>query len=396
MFLPPSKSPPPDAPRPGGQRRPLRERILEALRYLSDEVDPRRVGGLGEAQAAGYVAGRLRRAEYAAAVQSFQAGAGEKAALILIALLGALGGGVAAATLIWPVPLPWLFLALLLVVLAIGLLLAEIEGPEPLRTVLRGRTSQSVVGGRAAAAREARLRVVVMAPLDGPPHVVLQRHGLLLLFGTLLVEGLALGGALLANSVQLAVVARLLAALCALLLLIMGAWSASRRTGRTPLPAIHGAGELAALLMIAEELEQLKTVEVWAVALGGVSAGHESVRALAERYPFSPADTRFINLHAINVGQPIFVTREGRLRERRSDRVLLALANETDAADIAIDAEPRRLRERTLAQSVLRLGFRTITISSANAASPFTSPDAETIERCVRLVVGIIRRLDTQ
>jgi hypothetical protein len=232
--------------------------------------------------------------------------------------------------------------------------------------------------------------VVVLAPLDGPPHVVLDRRGLLLLLGALLVEAIALGGVVAAGGQAW----RLLAAGCALLLLLLGLWVVSRRTLPAPLPAIHGAGELAALLLIAEELTPLTTVEVWMIALGGGSVGHESVRALSERYPFSAQDTWFINLHAISVGQPVFVTREGRLRERRSHPALLALATDTDAADVTIDAEPRRLRQRTLAQSVLRLGFRTITISSHNPASPFTSPDAVTIERCVRLVVGMVRGLD--
>lgn len=392
MFLPPSSSSPspPDPPRAAIHRRSLHDRIVEVLHYLSDEVDTRRVGGLGEAQAAGYVAGRLRRADYAASVLSFRAGAGEKASLTLIAVLGILAGTLGAAGLFASIPAWLVVLAMLLVVATIGLLLAEVEGAEPLRRVLRGTPSQSVVAGRAATSKQTKARVVVLAPLDGPPHVVLDRRGLLLLLGTLIVEAIALSGVLLAD----APIWRMLAGGCALLLLLIGLWIVSRRALPVPLPAIHGAGELAALLLIAEELTSLTTVEVWMIALGGGSVGHESVRALTERYPFSLQDTWFINLHAISVGQPVFVTREGRLRERRSHPALLALATDIDAADVTIDAEPRRLRQRTLAQSVLRLGFRTITISSHNAASPFTSPDATTIERCVRLVVGMIRGLD--
>lgn len=392
MFLPPSPSQPspPDPLRAAINRRSLRERIVEVLHYLSDEVDTRRVGGLGEAQAAGYVAGRLRRADYAASVLSFRAGAGEKASLTLIALLGTIGGALGALGWFTPVPIWLLVLAELLLLLTIGLLLAEVEGTEPLRTLLRGTPSQSVVAGRAATSKQTQARVVVVAPLDGPPHVVLNRRWLLLLLGTLVVAAIALVGVLLSG----AAIWHLLAGGAALALLLIGLWVASRRAVPVLLPAIHGAGELAALLLIAEELTPLAAVEVWMIALGGGSVGHESVRALIERYPFSAQDTWFINLHAISAGQPVFVTREGRLRERRSHPALLALATDIDAADVSIDAEPRRLRQRTLAQSVLRLGFRTITISSHNAAAPFTSPDAATIERCVRLVVGMIRGLD--
>jgi hypothetical protein len=167
-----------------------------------------------------------------------------------------------------------------------------------------------------------------------------------------------------------------------------------RRWRSGPFPAIYGAGELATLLMVAEELESLQAVEVWILALGGSTVGSENIRTLLAHYPFTPAETCVINLHNVVGGQPVFVTREGLLRERRSDRMLLAAAADADAADIAIDAEPRRLRERTLAHALLQQGFRTLSISSHAHRARYTSPDPETIERCVRLVLGLVRSLD--
>ncbi|MBV9790241.1 MAG: hypothetical protein JOZ51_18775, partial [Chloroflexi bacterium] len=95
-------------------RRSLHDRIVEMLSYLSDEIDSRRVGGLGEAQAAGYVAGRLRRAEYTAAVQSFRASTGAQVAFVVLTTLGVIGGALAALQ----IGTLWLVVAGLLVVLS--------------------------------------------------------------------------------------------------------------------------------------------------------------------------------------------------------------------------------------------------------------------------------------
>ncbi len=395
MFRPPPKPPLASSPAPGyAGGRPLHARIVETLRYFSDEIDSRRAGGLGEAQAAGYIAGRLRRADYAAAVQSFTAGVSEKLPLALCTLLGAAGGSIAILARNTRLGPFWGGLALLLLAAALGLLLAEVDvlpiGTTTLRRLVKGKTSQSVIAGRAAKGKKTKWRVLVVAPLDGPLRSVLHRQGLLVLFGVLVLETVAVVALLFTAAPWL----HGLAAVCAVGVGLLGVWIVLRLWDRTPLPAIYGAGELTTLMMVAEELEALHAVEVWIVALGGSTIGTENIRALFAQYPFSAADTCIINLHAINGGQPVFVTREGLLRERRSDRMLLAAAADADAADIMIDAEPRRIRERTLAQALAHRRLRTITISSHSDVSPFATPEPATIERCVRLVVGMIRGLD--
>lgn len=371
---------------PPGQRS-LHERAVETLRYLSEEIDPRRAGSLGEAQAAGYVAGRLRRAAFAPTILSFRAGMGERWPLLIVAGLGLAGVALALLT----TSAGWQALALSLMVIALVLTLAELEGAAPLRRVMRGHSSQSVVAVRAAAGR-LRWRVVLLAPLDGPSRSVLHRREVRILLAALIAGLIAVAGELLAA----AVLWRLMLMAAGSVLLGVGLLIVARTRHAPPLPAIHGAGDLATLLLAAEELEPLTHVEVWMAALGGGTVGHESIRALLERYPFSSRDTCFINLHAIATGQPAFVTREGVLRERRSDRLLLALANATDAADLQIDAAPRRLEQRTLAQALLAQGQRVITITSQADAAPVISPDPATIERCVRLVVGMIQRLESE
>jgi hypothetical protein len=158
-------------------------------------------------------------------------------------------------------------------------------------------------------------------------------------------------------------------------------------------PAIAGTGELAVLVAVAEELGALQRVELWTVALGAVSIGDSGMRHLLERYPFEQG-TYFVNLHHLAVGQPAYVTREGILRERRSDRTLLALASGADAADVSINAEPRQLRQHTLAALPLRWGYPTLTITTHADQRGWTSTDPATLERCVKLVVGIVRALD--
>ncbi len=98
----------------------------------------------------------------------------------------------------------------------------------------------------------------------------------------------------------------------------------------------------------------------------------------------------------MTTGQPVFVTREGVLRERRSDRRLLALASAADAADVTIDAQPRRLRTRTLVALPLERGYSGISISSHSGFGAVATPEPGTLERCVRLIVGMIRQLDSE
>ena len=369
-------------------RRALQDRLLETLRYLAEEIAIRRVGGLGEAQAAGYVAGRLQRAEQQTTVTSFRAGAGQFIAVTLVAILGVLASAL-------PVVVPQriaVAAALLLLLVVIALLWGEIEGAARLGRALGRRTSQSVVGVRAAVAgdRRARLRVVLTAPLDGVPQFP-PRRALLLIFQLLGALTLVLLWGLLTMLPPL----RWVVAMGALLLAIVALGILARHWLRGPGPATLGTGELAVLIAIAEELGELQQVELWTVALGAVSAGETSMRRLLERYPFD-ADTCFINLHHLTGGQPVFVTREGLLRELRSDRRLLALASGADAADVTINAEPRQLRQRTLAALPLRHGYRAITITSHPDTGGLTTPAPPALERCVRLIVGMIRELDRE
>ena len=389
LFPSPPPSPMPrDPDRAVLVRRALQDRLLETLRYLADEVEVRRVGGLGEAQAAGYVAGRLQRAEQHATVMSFRAGAGRIPAIVVVIMLG-----VGASLL--PAIMPQRAVmggSLLLLGCVAALFWTEIEGPAPLAYLLGRHTSQSVVGVRAALAGEdrARLRVVLTAPLDDAPRLP-PRSVLLLVLQVLLFLAVVLIWLFVTMYLPLRWV--LLTGAC--MLAISAAAIVTTQWRRRLRPAIAGAGELAVLIAVAEELGELQRVELWTVAMGAASAGDVGMRRLFERYPFGN-DTCFINLHHMTTGQPVFVTREGVLRERRSDRRLLALASAADAADVTIDAQPRRLRTRTLAALPLQRGYPGISISSHPGSGAVATPEPGALERCVRLIVGMIRQLDSE
>jgi hypothetical protein len=373
-------------------RKALQDRLIETLRYLEEEIEPRRVGGLGEAQAAGYVAGRLQRAEQQAAVTSFRTGRSPTVAAALIVLLMAVVSGGAAALPLYSGSVGTLWILLALLVMLAVLLWQEIEGVGLIGQAIGGRSSQSVVGVRAAvnSQHHTRLRVVLAAPLDSAPQSP-SRRVFLLTLTALGVDLIALAALIVTPQLALRLVLGVGTAILGGIAVILLAW----RRIQGPQPTLVGAGELAVLIAIAEELSELQQVELWTIALGAVSAGDAGIRHLFERYPFG-VETCFINLHHMTTGQPVFVTREGLLHERRSDRRLLAVASEADAVDVSINAEPRRLRRRTLAAALLQRGRRTITITSHPETHGFVRPDPRTLERCVKLIVGMIRELDQE
>jgi hypothetical protein len=183
------------------------------------------------------------------------------------------------------------------------------------------------------------------------------------------------------------------AVLC--LIVIAAGWLLASQLFKAPRTALLGAGELATLIAVPEELGELQQVELWSVALGAGSAGDDGIRHLLTHYPFG-AETCFVNLHQLVSGQPVFVTREGIFHERRAGRRLLALASGADVADTSINAEPRQLRQRTLATALFRRGYQAITITSHTDAHGLHSPDPGTLARCVKLLAGMIRELDRE
>ena len=136
----------------------LRDDPMDAVNRIALEIGARRPTSLGEAQAAAYLDGRMRRAGLRVSADAFRAASGPGWDGALLALLAAIG----VASYYW-LPLPALALALLNLGLATTALL---RADTPL--LARKRQSQNVIATRAID-QPPSWRVVLLAPLDSPP-----------------------------------------------------------------------------------------------------------------------------------------------------------------------------------------------------------------------------------
>jgi len=188
-------------------------------------------------------------------------------------------------------------------------------------------------------------------------------------------------------------------------LVILAALEAWQLRAPATAGAANHAGALAAMLESADTLNALTQTELWAVALGASNSG-AGLADLLRRYPFDPQMTLFIGLETIGSGLLSYVTREGRLPQRSADALLVRLVTDTDAADPLINVEPRPYySEPTLQYALHRGRYRTLTIigldadgNPAQRGSPTDIPDRidpTMIDRAVRLIVGLVKQLDT-
>jgi hypothetical protein len=393
-------SPPASSPQPSSLLRRLREAPQDAINRIAGDIGPRRATSLGEAQAAAYLDGRLRRAGLRVSADAFRAPAGMAWDGVVLALLAAVS-----VILYYWAPLPSFALSLGNFAIAV---VALRRSSNPF--LARKQSSQNVIATRALEAPP-RWRVVLLAPLDTPPATpqIARRlsAGMRPLFGRVIACGVIVVLALLAFFGPLEVrrlfwYAQFAAVAYLLTLAALAAWQL--RAPATAGAANH-AGALAALLESADTLNTLTQTELWAVALGATDSG-AGLADLLRRYPFDPQMTLFIGLESIGSGLLSYVTREGRLPQRPADALLLRLVAETDAADPLINIEPRPYYSEPTLQYGLHHGhYRSLTIigldadgSPAQRGSPIDTPDqidAEMVDRAVRLIVGVVKSIDT-
>ncbi len=369
-------------------------RELEALiAQLADQASVRPATSPGEARAAAFVNGRLRRAGMGVSAYELRAATQPGGAYLLV------GGLACLATILTPLlPLPSFLLAVSLLLL----LLIDSLGP-PIPPIGPRRASQNIIGTRAIEGAAGlfpatpRWRIILLAPLDSP--TIPTRLALL-------VERSRQ-----ASLIRLAIVAIIVAGAAAALWL-PGRWwlvglpgglgallliiAASRPT--RPHPADGGLAALATMLAVAERIEHLSSVELWAVAVGAASSDPRGVVTLLTHFPFDQRQTFFIALEQLVGAQLIYVTDEG--SGGKADRQLVSLAEAAAAADPLIRATPQpRNRAGLLAAPLRRYGYSALTIrayGSPSLVNPLPVPDPELVERTTRLVVGMIRRLDGQ
>jgi hypothetical protein len=377
----------------------LREDPTDAVSRIAVEIGARRPTSLGEAQAAAYLDGRMRRAGLRVSADAFRATAGPGWDGTLLALLASIG-----CVLYYWLPLPSLALAVWNMAIAAGALLRP---GAPL--LARKRQSQNVIATRAID-NPPRWRVVLLAALDSPPATsALARRltagrraelGRVIACGIIVFFALlALGGPLWLR--QLLWYLQIAGALYMLLLAWFEIWSMLAPS--TP-GAVNHAGALSALLESADSLNALSQTELWAVALGASPSG-TGLADLLRRYPFDNERTLFIGIESIGAGRISYVTRSGIAPQRPSDALLLQLVAAADAEDPLIDAEPRPYTsEPTLVQQIQRNGRRALTIIGLNTdgrpayrgsmADTLDQVDGHALDRAVRLVVGLVQKID--
>lgn len=380
----------------------LRDEPLETATVLVEQFGQRAATSLGEAQAAAYLDGRLRRAGLKVSADGFEAPVGNGWDGVALALLML----VAVLLYRWS-PVGALLLAL--GALGVAVYCLRREG-QPL--LVERASSQNVIGTRALAQKPQK-RVILLAPLDAPPQMpsllrllhdgdrhLLGRVGACGVIALLAVTGMTVG------SYELRLACWVGQALPLIYLLFAaGADMWLRRAPASP-GAVSHAGALAVLLDCAEELTVAEHTELWVVALGA-SNTNSGLRDLLRRYPFEPARTRFIALEGIGAGQLTYLSRVGLFPQQASDPKLLAHAAATDTADALINAEPHAYRHSPTTLALLRQrGWQAVGLTCTgpdgqppHRASATDTPDAleaEVLDRAVRLAVAIVRRVDAE
>ncbi len=386
--------------RTGQSLRRLRIEPLDTVTRLTEYE--RGTTSLGEAQAAAYLDGRFRLAGLRVSADTFQVGRATGVDGLILAL-----PAIVSMVMYYRLPYPSLFLAIW--GLAISIVLLRRPG---MVLVAQRRQSQNVVATRAANVNgRPRRRVVLLAALDAPP--VLPALVRLLCDDLRLQIGRVVAYALLTLFSILAMIGPFEVRLAwwyaqflptAYLCLLAGLEFWLARAPTSP-GAANYAGALAALLASAEELVNLERTELWAVALGASTSG-TGLADFLRRYPFDRDMTLFVGLEGIGVGNLCYVTREGLFHQHAAHPHLLQMAIAADTADPLINAEPRPYRRILTNIGHLRRSGRTglsIVCLGANGETPNRATladqpetlDPQLIERTTRLLVGLVRRIDS-
>ncbi|HJZ48182.1 MAG TPA: hypothetical protein VKE41_13480 [Roseiflexaceae bacterium] len=373
---------------------------MDAVNRIATEIGARRPTSLGEAQAAAYLDGRMRRAGLRVSADAFRAAAGPGWDGVVLALLATIG-----VVLYYWLPLPSLALGLWNLATA-GVALARPGAP----LLARKRQSQNVIATRAID-EPPRWRVVLLAPLDSPPATsALTRRltaGRRAALGRVAACGLIVLLALLAlgGPLELRRVFWYLQIAGAAYLLLLAAFEIWTVLASATPGAINHAGALAALLESADSLNGLSRTELWAVALGASSSG-VGLADLLRRYPFDREMTLFIGIESIGAGRLSYITRTGIFPQRPGDTLLLSLVAGADADDPLIDAEPRPYAsEPVLVHQLETTGRRALTIIGldgdgrpAYRGSMADTPehvDDRALDRAIRLIVGLVKKIDS-
>ncbi len=376
------------------------EELLDIVRVLAVEIGPRPSASAAERKAAEYVAGRLEQAGFEVEIEPFRA-------LTTFSLpYGLLYLGFIAACLLYLVsPLACFVLALL----SLAAFRAEIRARPISSPILPfKKPSQNVVGVRPAR-QEATRRVILTAHLDSSRAA--------LLFHPKLVPGFRLSFLVTVDAMMVIVILALIGLfrplgwfwyiqlVCALYLGVGLLALIHRELFMTHTPGANDdASGVAVLVVAAQELSDLQTTELWAVATGCEEAGLYGMHAFLRAYSFDRESTYFINLDNLGAGQVAYITAEGVLLDHPSDPTLVRLAKET-VNEEGLDIIGRSFHTLTTDAVVpLVRGYKAMSVMAFDQqgvlphwhwpTDTVENLEPTALENARRLVTGVVRRLD--
>ncbi len=375
------------------------EEYQRTLHVLAEQIGPRPPTSAAEAEAAAYVNSRMRRSGLDVDVQTFRA---VRTASLPYGLIYAAG---AAAPLVYVYNRP---AALALAVLALLCFTGEALSFPVLSSLLPKGQSQNVVGTRPPT-NEPRQHLIVLAHIDSgranllfhPRLVRYHRLFFLLCFAALGALVVLLAIRWVSTALWLWYLQWIPAGYLAIAVVLL-------LHSELFLPQVPGANDnasgVAALLRLAERIENLQYTTLWLAATGCHESGMHGARQFLRQYPFPRDRTYVVNLDSVGHGQLALIVAEGMLVPRRTDPDLLELASQAEGADIAINGDPRTYHHgNTDALVALMRRFRAISVTALHKGRPaywhWPSDTLENLQpelpdRAVRLVEGIARRVD--
>ena len=297
---------------------------MEAIRALADEIGPRPACSPAERRAAEWCAARLSELGLEVTTEEFHSRTS-------LALWHAayFAGSLVAALLIIPLPLVGALIGAASLVLyardADGRLMIRPKGPLSNNVIAKGR------GGRDP-------EVVVVAHVDTPrsaPSFHPRMAGSLktsvtLLHGVLILVPLLGGAAWIAEAgrelpLSLWIVTGALAA-------YLGVAIANLLIGHSREAEVAGANDNASGVEVLLRLARMDWGgKVWFVVTGSQEVGMLGVQDLYDRHTAEVAGARFLNIDSVGAGSLLAVSEEGVMRERRSNRYMLDIAEEVGA-----------------------------------------------------------------
>jgi len=375
--------------------------LQETVHVLAEQIGPRGSASSAERKAAGYIARRMREAGLRVKMEPF---AGLPSFSPTYSFIY---GGFLLAALLYPLSPVASFALALLSLLAF---VTEINARETISRLLPKGASQNVVGVRPPQ-QEARRRIILTAHYDSSKAA--------LLFHPAMVSGFRRSFLMMVGAMAIIFLLSLVGLfrplgwlwyielVCGLYLGVSVLLMVHREVFMEHTPGANdNASGVAVMLAAVEELGELANSELWAVATGCEESGLGGMQAFMREHSseFDKDSTYFINLDNLGAGKAAYITSEGALFPVSSDRELLKLAGEVvNEEGLDVEARPYHLLTTDALVPLVR-GYKAMSVMAFDEqgllpnwhwhTDQVENLDFGTMENALRLVVGLVRKLD--